>query len=63
MMVKVKLEFVEENGLPHQSADWFAMTVVFDTFRTNFSAANHQVSMSLRGGLKGRRGNPHPYKL
>ena len=23
----------EGNGLPHQSADWFAMTVVFDTFR------------------------------
>jgi len=58
-----KLEFIEENGLPHQSADWFAMTVVFDTFCPIFSAANHQVSMSLRGGLKGRRGNPHPYKL
>ena len=58
-----KLEFIEENGLPHQSADWFAMTVGFDTFCTNFSATNYQVSMSLRGGLKGRRGNPHPYTL
>jgi len=23
---KDKLTFIEENGLPHQSADWFAMT-------------------------------------
>jgi len=58
-----KLEFIEENGLPHQRAHWFAMTVVIDTFCTKFSAASYQTFMSLRGGLKGRRGNPHPYKL
>ena len=32
-----KLEFIEENGLPHQCAHWFAMTVIFDTFRTIFA--------------------------
>ena len=53
-----KLEFIEENGLPHQCAHWFAMTVFFGTFRTIFSAVNHQASMSLRGGMKCRRGNP-----
>ena len=55
-----KLEFIEENGLPHQSADWFAMTVIFDGISTNLSAVGHQISMSLRGGMKCRRGNPHP---
>ena len=32
------------NGLPHQCAHWFAMTVVFDDFRINSGAESYQIS-------------------
>ena len=33
-----KMELIEVRGFPHQSADWFGMTVVFDGFRTDLGA-------------------------
>ena len=35
--------------------------MVFDVQSTDFGAAGFQVFMSLRGGAKPRRGNPHPW--
>ena len=57
------MEFIEGNGLPHQCAHWFAMTVVFNVIRADYGAAGVRIFVSLRGGMKCRRGNPYPDKL
>ena len=49
---------IEGNGLPHQSADWFAMTVVFDTFGSKKSA--YAIEKYVIARSRRRRGNPHP---
>ena len=33
---------IVEDGLPHQSADWFAMTVIFDAFRSKTDAKRNE---------------------
>ncbi|MBR2889341.1 MAG: hypothetical protein IKC09_03600, partial [Oscillospiraceae bacterium] len=47
-----------ENGLPHQSADWFAMTGFLTVWQKSIEKECHCEEPPKRR----RRGNPHPLK-
>jgi len=62
-LLRDKLEFERENGLPRQFANWLAMTIRnWKSVRYSQNVPKHTCHCE-EGHYMARRGNPHPNRI